>query len=972
MKRRNSAGVMAALCGSAAPSATFAVALLISSMALAATPYRVLDLNPKPNPALASNANQMVVLGDRVIFSTANFVGPTLTRAALWSTDGSSGQTREITTFSGQPANLTVAGGYVYFVVGGSFPSAGEAVLWRTDGTAEGTAPLQADASIHHLTALGDEIAFFTDGGGGTALHVGSVNGGTRLIHPLPGPVREAAVAGNRLFFIVDHSRHDGPFELWVSDATTQGTVPVHAFTDLWGRLQPVGPFVMFTSSLTDRHELWRSDGSAEGTLVVATFFGADGTSDASTVVDGHLYFAADDGEHGMELWVSDATPGGTRLVADLTPGGAGSFLARSALIGREIGANDGQGHLLFPVRREIDGAGPQTFTEDLWQTDGTEEGTVLLAALPPGVRSVSLINATVLPRGIVFLAEEIVPTAAGRRGDERLRLRAIPRGTGEPIVLRDWPCDACLESDPSTAVRIADRWVFSIDDQQIGQEPWKTDGTAEGTEVLADIHAATDHSDPSFLGLVGDRLYFFANDGEHGFELHVSDGTASGTRMIADLNPGPADAVEPSDWLGEVRPIPTGFGGRVYFAADDGVSGVEPWSTDGTAGGTTRLADLAAGRASSLPGSFVAAGGWLYFRGNQGFPVVRDALWRTDGAGTIASVTFPTESPIRDLEPVGERLYVGRADGLWYVDTDSPEAKLLVARPEADNLVAVGDILYFGSQTSPFRYELVKTFGRPEHTFTLRHFNREGPSWITPVGDLLYFSAPSVEPELWKSDGTATDTSRVRETRQGGPQSPHDLVAFGDGVLFGAGTKSGEVFDDELWRSDGTFDGTVRVRDINTSPGEDGSAAPRQLTAVGEEFVVFSATTPETGREPWRTDGTAEGTLLLGDLAPGPRSSEPRDFVMVGNRLLFSADDGSSGRELWAIEIEAPVSCDGDCDGSTVVTIDELVRGVNIALGTAALESCPAFDSDRNGRIGIEELVGAVNSSLSGCPVPR
>jgi hypothetical protein len=49
-------------------------------------------------------------------------------------------------------------------------------------------------------------------------------------------------------------------------------------------------------------------------------------------------------------------------------------------------------------------------------------------------------------------------------------------------------------------------------------------------------------------------------------------------------------------------------------------------------------------------------------------------------------------------------------------------------------------------------------------------------------------------------------------------------------------------------------------------------------------------------------------------------------------------------------------------------VTVDELVRGVNVALGTAGLEVCSAFDRSGDGTVTVDELVGAVVRALEGC----
>jgi hypothetical protein len=59
---------------------------------------------------------------------------------------------------------------------------------------------------------------------------------------------------------------------------------------------------------------------------------------------------------------------------------------------------------------------------------------------------------------------------------------------------------------------------------------------------------------------------------------------------------------------------------------------------------------------------------------------------------------------------------------------------------------------------------------------------------------------------------------------------------------------------------------------------------------------------------------------------------------------------------------------CAGDCDNSNDVAINELITGVNILLGSAELELCPAFDRDASGVVEINELIAAVNASLGGC----
>jgi hypothetical protein len=60
---------------------------------------------------------------------------------------------------------------------------------------------------------------------------------------------------------------------------------------------------------------------------------------------------------------------------------------------------------------------------------------------------------------------------------------------------------------------------------------------------------------------------------------------------------------------------------------------------------------------------------------------------------------------------------------------------------------------------------------------------------------------------------------------------------------------------------------------------------------------------------------------------------------------------------------------CTGDCDGDQEVSVAELIRAVNIALGSAPVESCEDLDANEDGQIGVEELIAAVARSLGDCP---
>jgi hypothetical protein len=61
--------------------------------------------------------------------------------------------------------------------------------------------------------------------------------------------------------------------------------------------------------------------------------------------------------------------------------------------------------------------------------------------------------------------------------------------------------------------------------------------------------------------------------------------------------------------------------------------------------------------------------------------------------------------------------------------------------------------------------------------------------------------------------------------------------------------------------------------------------------------------------------------------------------------------------------------ACVGDCDGTSDVTVGEIIKGVNIVLGNAALSTCPAIDGSGSGNVRINDLISAVNNLLNGCP---
>lgn len=227
----------------------------------------------------------------------------------------------------------------------------------------------------------------------------------------------------------------------------------------------------------------------------------------------------------------------------------------------------------------------------------------------------------------------------------------------------------------------------FPANDGLHSRELWRSDGTEEGTYMLKNIlpdrppceHPAFDcgfiwndmGSEIDSLTTVGERMYFTANDGQHGRELWISDGTEEGTSMLADIASGAQHAFRE-----ESRGRPESYSSAqftaldddVFFVADDGIHGRELWKTDGTTVGTHLVRDIRLG--DTNPQDLRVVEGRLLFEASDGSGV---RTWTSDGteAGTRAvGISFP-EPPA--VSPV---VY---EDGDFYLTDGTAEGRSLI-----------------------------------------------------------------------------------------------------------------------------------------------------------------------------------------------------------------------------------------------------------------------------------------------------
>jgi ELWxxDGT repeat protein len=328
--------------------------------------------------------------------------------------------------------------------------------------------------------------------------------------------------------------------------------------------------------------ELWRSDSTAAGTAMVVDLNPGASASNPTRPYDwrGTLVYAGSDGVLGHELVISDGTAAGTRVIRDIDPGSGGSQIDGFLEMG---------GALYFR-------GWPQSLGGELWRTDGTSLGTYMVRDIHSGGTGL-LFGPRAGSSGAAVLNDALLfsPTD-GVIGYELWRSGGTAAST--QLLLDINPNGA---SQPSFFARLGNRVVFFADDGMNGAEPWVTDGTAAGTQLVVNIAPGAAGSRPRFLAILNGVAYFDFDDGTTGRELWRTDGTAGGTSLVLDIRPGATGS--------EMRGL-VAVGGKLFLGADDGQSGYELWVSDGTPSGTARVADINPGSANAFTApTFVQVG---------------------------------------------------------------------------------------------------------------------------------------------------------------------------------------------------------------------------------------------------------------------------------------------------------------------------------------------------------------------------
>jgi ELWxxDGT repeat protein len=431
----------------------------------------------------------------------------------------------------------------------------------------------------------------------------------------------------------------------------------------------------------------------------------------------------------------------------------------------------------------------------------------------------------------------------------------------------------------------------FNADVRSRGNGLWRTDGSSEGTVLIREGYSYA-------LTPAGGLLYFLDGTG-----LWRTDGSAAGVLLIAPRPDGTN--------IFSLNAVGT----RLYFVAY-GHPQPEPreepiehelWASDGTEEGTVRLRSFPD---NGYPNWLVDVNGTLFFTADDGSGW---DLWKSDGTATgtvpvtrFASTGAPLTYPLTGLTAAGSLLFFIHPSGfLWRSDGTAEGTAALGVAPQGE-MTAAGDALVFVAG-----FEIWTSDGTEAGTFQLTAFGTQNPlphrGRLTAVGGRVFFFAVNGigSDDLWRTDGTFLGTTLV----QNGFEVVNTFEKNSGRYFYFQGVRGNDA---GLWRSDGTLEGTVRIKE--------GGAA--ELTDVDDTLLFVSGGL-------WQSDGTEAGTRPLPDIFRDTLGSDPVPYADLDGTLLFSADDGSHGRELWRT--------DGTVDGTDLVRD---IRAFGDSLPTTSLFS--------------------------------
>ena len=388
--------------------------------------------------------------------------------------------------------------------------------------------------------------------------------------------------------------------------------------------------------------------------------------------------------------------------------------------------------------------------------------------------------------------------------------------------------------------IMVGDTLYFPASVPGINSAPWKSDGTPEGTVRIpgSEVDGIGVFNEPAHIG---DYVYFSANDGATGAEPYRVELTTATAEMIADINNDPTPSTSssvPREFIA--------FDGKVFFVAnndnDSGEFGTEIWSYDNE--GNVSGFDIRSGTSSSTPSSLTVVGDNLMFIANDG--IIGSEPCVLDGAAWECL----------DINPDGANYstMVGFNGKAWFDASDGTAAEHGIELWSSDGATTeIAADIWPGMDPS-------------------------NPTAFTVFGDALYFNADrdSDGRELWrvKDDAVELFLDLYPGSTDDVPNNsnPFEFQVIGDRLYFQADTGDGHTW----WSTDGTEEGTL---ELAASMGQDQIIDPCTSVLLGQMtdyLLILADLDGDEMSELWKTAGTPETTELIENLGvPAVNSCE-------------------------------------------------------------------------------------------------